>query len=53
LCIVERRRLRLEPFWNVVATVMGQAQLFEPDEHIVGAVAAIVGIDDKVGKPDS
>ena len=48
LRMVQRRGLRAQAVRNHIAAVMGQTQLLQPDQHVIGAVRTIVRIDQQV-----
>ena len=52
LRVVQRRGLRADAFGNDVAAVVGEAEFFQPYQHVVGAVRAVVGIDHEIGEAD-
>ena len=49
--MVQRRGLGFDPFGDDIGAVVAKAQFLEPDQHLVGAVGAVVGIDEDIGEP--
>ena len=53
LRMVQGTRLRLLTLGNDVAAMMRQAQVFQPDQQVVGAIRTIVRIDHQIAESDS
>ncbi len=45
--------VRFDTFPDHVFAVMAKAQFLQPFQHGIGAVAAIVGVDEDIGEADS